>query len=87
MYYMYYFHNQNIRFVEQGAWKKSCTFVQSCQWGYQALHCVHAVFVPVFQCHALKRHRPILTKTATGFFFAPDLINSVISQYSDEYGQ
>ena len=29
------------------------------QWGYKALHCVHAVFVPVFQCHALKRHRPI----------------------------
>ena len=26
---------------------------------YQALHCVHAVFVPVFQCHALKRHRHI----------------------------
>ena len=23
------------------------------QWGYKA------VFVPVFQCHALKRHRPI----------------------------
>ena len=45
----YYFHNQNISFVEQGAWKKSGTFVQ---WGYQALHCVHAVFVPVFQCHA-----------------------------------
>ena len=36
--------------------EKSGTFVQC---GYQALHCVHAVFVPVFQCHALKPHRPI----------------------------
>ena len=35
---------------------KNGTFVQ---WGYQALQCVHAVFVPVFSCHALKRHRPI----------------------------
>ena len=62
--------------------KTSGTFVQ---WGYQVLHCVHAVFVPVFQCHALKRHRPIYKKC--NFFLAPDFINSVISQYSDEYGQ
>ena len=40
---------------------------------------VHAVFVPVFQCHALKRHRPIN--------LAPNFINSVISQYNSEYGQ
>ena len=33
--------------------EKSGTFVQ---WGYKALHCVHAVFLPVFQCHALKSH-------------------------------
>ena len=37
-------HNQNINFV---------------QWGYKVLHCVHTAFVTVFQCHALKRHRPI----------------------------
>ena len=54
----------------------------------QALHCVHVVFVPVFQCHALKRHmysRSIDKKY--NFFLAPEFINSVISLYSDEYGQ
>ena len=57
-----------------GCLEKSGTFVQ---WGYKAFHCMHTVFVPVFQCSALKRHRPI----------APDFINSVISQYNGEYGQ
>ena len=57
-----------------------------CSIGYQALHCVHAVFVPIFQCHALNRHIGLLTKSTT-FCFALDLINSVISQYSGEYGQ
>ena len=80
----HYFHYQNISFVEQGAWKKSGTFVQ---WGYQALHCVHAVFVPVFQCHALKRHRPISIDKKCNFCLASYFINSVISQYSGEYGQ
>ena len=41
----YYFHNQNTSIVEQGAWKKIGTFVQ---WGYQALHCVHAVLCRYF---------------------------------------
>ena len=54
------FYNQNISFVEQGAWK-NCTFVQ---WGYKAFHCVHAVFVSVFQFHALKRHIGLLKKSA-----------------------
>ena len=36
----YYFHTQNTSFVEQGAWKK----LHFVQWGYQALHCVHAVY-------------------------------------------
>ena len=36
--------------------KKGGTFVQ---YGAMGLHCVHTVFVPVFQCHALKRYRPI----------------------------
>ena len=43
---------------------KSGTFVQ---WGYKALHGVHAVFVPVFQCYALKRHTPI-DKNCNSFF-------------------
>ena len=66
----HYFYNQNISFVVQGAWK-SGTFVQ---WGYKALHCVHAVFVPVFQCHALKRHRHI-EKSATFYFIVLHLIS------------
>ena len=49
------------------------------QWGYKAFHCVHAVFVPVFKCRALKRRRPIDKKIH--FFVTPDFINSVISQY------
>ena len=61
--------------------EKSGTFVQL---GYKAFHCVHTVFVPVFQCHALKRHRPIDEKW--NFFLAPDFINSMISQYNGEYG-
>ena len=80
----YYFHNQNVRFVEQGAWGKSGTFVQlGIGATMQALHCVHAVFVPVHvvQCHALKRHRPI-DKKCNFFILAPGLINSVISQYT-----
>ena len=52
---------------------------------YKGLHCVHAVFVPVFQCHALKRHRPI-DKKCNFFFLAPDFTNSVISQYNGEPG-
>ena len=55
------------------------------QGGYKALHCVHAVFVPVFQCHALKRHKPIDKNCY--FFLAPDLINSVILHYNREYRQ
>ena len=47
-----------------------------------ALHCVHAGFVPVFQCYALKRDIKVQL-----LFLAPDLINAVISQYSGEYGQ
>ena len=73
-----YFHNQNIRVFL--AWKKVALFVQL---GYKAFHCVHTVFVPVFQCHALKRHRPIDKKF---FFLAPEFINSMISQYNGEYG-
>ena len=49
---------------------KSGTFIK---WGYKALHCVHAVLVPVFQ---LKHHRPIHKKC--NFFLAPDFINSMI---------
>ena len=72
----YYFHNQNISFLEQGrVLEKSCTFVQ---WGYQALHCVDAVFLPVFQCHAVKRHRPVDKKcnfcSYTGFNKFPDFL-------------
>ena len=81
----HYFHNQNISFVEQGVWKKW----HFCSIGlYEALHCVHTAIVPVFQCHALKMHVHVglLTKSAT-FFLAPDCINSVISQYSGDYGQ
>ena len=37
----YYVHNQNIHFVEQGAWQKVALLFKR---GYQALHCVHAVF-------------------------------------------
>ena len=55
------------------------------QWGYKALRCVHTVFVPVFQCHALKRHRPFDKKY--NFFLKPDFINSMISQYNSKYGQ
>ena len=33
----------------------------------RVLGSVHAVFVPVFQCHALKRHIGLLTKSATFF--------------------
>ena len=57
---------QTFTFIEQGAWKKSGTFY-FIQWGYQALHCVYDVFLPVFQCHALKRHIGLLTKRATLF--------------------
>ena len=77
----HYFHNQN-KFCWAGVLEKSGTFVQ---WGYQALHCVHALFVPVLQCHALNRHRPIDKKC--NFFLAPEFINSVISQYSGDYRQ
>ena len=31
-----------------------CSMEQGGEWS-KALHCVHAVFVPVFHCHALKR--------------------------------
>ena len=37
-----------------------------------------------FQCHALKRHRPV-DKKCNFFFLAPDFINSVISQHSGKY--
>ena len=42
-------------------------------------------FVPVCQCHALKRHtcRPIDKKC--NFFLAPDFITSMISQCNGEY--
>ena len=60
-----------------GCLGKSCTLVQ---WGYTALHCVHDVFVPVFECHALKPQAPI--DKQCNFFLAPDFINSMISQYS-----
>ena len=43
---------------------KSGTFVQL---GNMALHCVHTVFVPIFQWHALKRHIGLLTKSTTLF--------------------
>ena len=78
-----YFHNQNISFVEQGAWKKVALLFNGAT---RQLHCVHTAFVPVFQCHILKRHRPIDRK-CNFFFLAPDFINSVISQYNGKCGQ
>ena len=82
--YYYFFINQNISFVEQGALEKSGTFVQ---WGYTRHSIVCMLFLfRCFQCHALKRYRPYWQKSAT-FFLAPDFINSVISHYSGEYCQ
>ena len=49
---------------------------------WEVTHCVHAACVPVFQCHALKRHWKKVQ-----FFLAPDFVNFVISRYCGEYGQ
>ena len=64
----HYFHNQNINFVEQGAWKNVALLFIGATRRSIVSKTVHAVFVPVFQCHALKRHRPIVKKVL--FFFS-----------------
>ena len=72
-----YFHNENIRFVELNLSRVLGKKWHFCLMGLQgAPLCAHTVFVPGFQCHPLKRHRP-----------APNCTNSLISQYSAEYEQ
>ena len=56
-----------------------------CSRGLQRASLCAYCFVPVFQCHELKRHRPMDKKC--NFFLAPDFINSVISQNNGKYGQ
>ena len=78
------FYNQNISFIEQGAWKKwHFLFIQ---WGSKALHCVHAVFCAGISMSCIEApYRPIDKKC--NFFLAPDFINYVTPQYNGEYGQ
>ena len=52
-----YFHNQNISFTEQGAWNKVALLFNGL--ALQGAPLCACCFVPVFQFHALKRHRPI----------------------------
>ena len=52
-----YLYNQNIGVIEQGAWKKKWLFCSII--GFQDPPLWACCFVPVFQCHALKRHMPI----------------------------
>ena len=76
----HYFHNQNISFVEQGAWKKW----HFCSMGLSGTPlcacCFCVLYFNVMHWSAIG----LLTKNAT-FFSWPYFINSVISQYSGKY--
>ena len=62
--------------------EKSGTFLQ---WGDKALHCVYAVFVLVFKCHALKRHRAIEKKIPCTWFHK--LCDLTVQMVSMDYSE
>ena len=79
--FIVFFHNQNISFIEQGAWKKW----HFCSMGLQGAPlcaCCFCRYFNVMHWSAIG----LLTNSAT-FFLAPNFINFVISPYNDDYGQ
>ena len=77
-----YFQNQNISFVEQGAWKRVALL-----FNWATRHSIVCILLLCWYFNAMHWSAiGLLTKSAT-FFLAPNFINSVISQYNGKYGQ
>ena len=83
-----YFHNQNISFIEQGAWKKvALLFNGAGRWMEQGAPLCACCFCACISLSCIEATNVGLLTKSEPFFLAPDFINSVISQYNGEYGQ